>query len=330
MPSDNGILKKYKNIYEKMERIQGQKQDVAKMVAEQPALAEYEKDIRAIEPIDILSNVFQMPRDMVVPLICKSDMLQIFNSVKYLREKCCEMGTKMEKFPSKNSRITSTKNLLRETANDSQEMDKMLIDNMEPADALTGISNYYNTLSEMETNSKFFGDILQKFSPLSSDFDETTKTSRGIWDTVMNALTAVKNKIKVIKDRVTTVVEKIKGAVSEAGKSFLSKLDDIGNFITNSIQGGLTKVSDLKNMILDTLNSASRKFQDLILKLIEAMFDFLSKFGALAKNKGFPVSSVQLKAPVIKFEFISIFGFSIPIPKIDLPELTITMTPPNA
>ena len=41
------------------------------------------------------------------------------------------------------------------------------------------------------------------------------------------------------------------------------------------------------------------------------------------------LSKIEIKIPTIKLEFLGVFGFSIPIPKLDTPEMTVTLTPPT-
>jgi hypothetical protein len=310
--------------------MQNKKNDFTISTKKESFYPDFKDQITFIESIDFLSNIFQMPHKNLIPMICKTDaMFQIIESLKFVRERFCEMENSMEKIPMKNQSFTSTRNQMTEMVKESKTIEKMASNSMEPSEALTGISNYYSMLSEMETNSRTFADLVREFSPISSEIEKESDKTPGLWDSVMRIASSIKDKIKIIKDRITTIIEKIKGAVSETGRLLLSELDAISDFISNSVKAGITKVTDLKNVIINSLNSASRKFQEFILKLIETMFDFLSKFGDLAKNKGFPVSSVEIKAPTIKYEFMTIIGFSIPIPKIDPPEMTITLSPQN-
>lgn len=55
------------------------------------------------------------------------------------------------------------------------------------------------------------------------------------------------------------------------------------------------------------------------------MFKFLTQFGSVAKAKGFNVSKIDIKISPVKFQPVSLFGVSIPIPNIESPEISLSI-----
>src|SRR5438093_4746263 len=104
------VLNKYSKIYQKIEQMQNTKNDLAKSIKSQTFYPEFKEDITFIESIDFLSNIFQIPQKNLIPLICKTDsMFQIIESLKFVRERFCEMENSMEKIPMRDDTISSAK-----------------------------------------------------------------------------------------------------------------------------------------------------------------------------------------------------------------------------
>jgi hypothetical protein len=55
------------------------------------------------------------------------------------------------------------------------------------------------------------------------------------------------------------------------------------------------------------------------------MFKFLTRFGEVANTKGYSVSQIDIKISSVKFEFVNLFFVSIPIPKVEPPEITVSI-----
>jgi len=64
---------------------------------------------------------------------------------------------------------------------------------------------------------------------------------------------------------------------------------------------------------------------ELVQNLTEEMFRFLVKFNSIAHSKGFELSKMELKIPSVKFESLNIMGVTIPFPKIQIPEILLTV-----
>jgi hypothetical protein len=335
----NSAIREYKKVYSSAEKIDKEKNVLVGVIKDSSSYKAMPDELRKpmaeqlreIESINFLANIFNVPKEDIVPMICKTDtMFQIIDSINYLRDKYCKLMNLMDKMSAQDLKIKPMKSmeiLMKQTGNEFQATENMIIKSMDPDEVLNGISSYYSTLSEMEVDSKTFSDVVTVFSPLSDSIDELPKKPTGFWDRFMDLFSIIKQKIQDVKSRISSIVDKIKGSVSELGRSLLSSLDNIDETITEFVNEGVAGASKLKNKIIEGLKAASNKFQSLISKLIEKMFGFLSQFGELAKSKGFPVSKVELKVPTIKFEYTSIFGFSIPLPGLSAPEMTLTMTP---
>lgn len=242
-----------------------------------------------------------------------------------MKEKYCEMMETMKNTKSKNELILKTTQEIKSSVNDFEKIENEIMKDMQPNDALKSITNYYDTISEMEIESNTFTNIIQEFIPIMDNLSQT----EGFWDKFMRIKENIKEKINSFKERISSIIQRIKGSVSEIGHSLIDQLESLKNLFKNMIDNNISSFSDFKNIILKELNSISKKLHEFISKLIDRMFDFLTKFGSLAKSKGFPVSKIEIKIPTIKLEFLGVFGFSIPIPKLDPPEMTVTLTPPT-
>ena len=60
--------------------------------------------------------------------------------------------------------------------------------------------------------------------------------------------------------------------------------------------------------------------------LTEQLFKFLTSFGSIAAAEGYYISSIEIKVPTLKFEYVSMFQVSIPLPNIDPPEMTLSIS----
>ena len=65
--------------------------------------------------------------------------------------------------------------------------------------------------------------------------------------------------------------------------------------------------------------------KDLVENLTEQMFKFLTQFGSIAKAKGYQVSKIDIKIPSVKFEPVPLFTFSVPLPKMESPEVLLSI-----
>jgi hypothetical protein len=66
-------------------------------------------------------------------------------------------------------------------------------------------------------------------------------------------------------------------------------------------------------------------FLDLISNITEQMFKFLTQFGSVAKAKGYDISKIDIKISSVRFEPVSLFGVSVPIPKVETPEISLSI-----
>jgi hypothetical protein len=102
------------------------------------------------------------------------------------------------------------------------------------------------------------------------------------------------------------------------GSSIISFLDNIGDTLRRG-----------KQAIINAFMSVSDYFVEFLVTLTEQMFKFLTKFRSIASSEGYSISNIQIKIPSLRFEYVSMFEISIPLPNIDPPEMTLSIDQPT-
>jgi hypothetical protein len=81
--------------------------------------------------------------------------------------------------------------------------------------------------------------------------------------------------------------------------------------------------SKLKGQFINAFNKLIKYFFQLINEFVSKIFSFVEMISNLGKSKGFSLKSATISFDPPNFNKVSIFGFSIPIPTISLPKVTI-------
>ena len=109
-------------------------------------------------------------------------------------------------------------------------------------------------------------------------------------------------------------MDTLRGIAESVGKSIIDLLD--------KIEDVLDKGADA---IINAFITLSDYFVEFMLTLTEQMFKFLAKFGSIAADEGYSISSIEIKIPSLRFEYFTMFQVSIPLPNIDPPEMTLSI-----
>ena len=119
---------------------------------------------------------------------------------------------------------------------------------------------------------------------------------------------------KIVRKKVQQLADRFKGIMSHLGRYLLESLDEL--------KDSLRKSGDA---IVNAFASFSERFLDLMQNLMEQMFKFLTQFGIIAEKKGFQISKIDIRLPSIKFEPVTLFLVSIPFPKIEAPDIRLSI-----
>jgi hypothetical protein len=124
----------------------------------------------------------------------------------------------------------------------------------------------------------------------------------------------IKNVILTIKNMINGIIQRFSGVVSHLCKIITDSLNKLENELVN-----------LTNKVIDAFVSLSTRFLELVQNLTDEMFKFILKFRSIAHSKGFQLSKMEVKIPSVGFESLRIFGITIPFPKIQSPEILLTV-----
>jgi len=235
---------------------------------------------------------------------------KIRNSVEFIKDVSkkvisvinnVEVDTKTKKI-FQNQNFLKVKNLFMEIENTAAGIQDKILNAMESDDTISECSNYHQSILDMEFISKILNSII-------GNITEKGKKELG------GGITDILN---TVKDRITRVGDRFKGNIAHFGTRMNESLDTLGRLS----EGVIEKFS---KKILDAFISISTHFLDLLENLTVQMFKFLMYFGSLAKKKGFQVSKIDIKFPSIKFETVPLFTFNLPLPKIESPEVLISV-----
>jgi len=204
------------------------------------------------------------------------------------------------------SKLTTTLSKIEKEAEEVQNDALNLMTHDEASDEIT---DYFRALADTEISSKNLLKLAEDIGNTLNDSEQTGNPLTQLWE-------KIKDVFNVIKERIEKIINKIKGIAAGFGDVFLESLKTLKDAITEG-----------KEKILQVFKDISEKFQDFIINLIEQMFKFLGRFGSMAEEKGFAISKIDVKIPSIKFDFVNFGLISIPIPKIDPPDMTVTIQP---
>ncbi|HEY7082371.1 MAG TPA: hypothetical protein VH500_21995 [Nitrososphaeraceae archaeon] len=125
--------------------------------------------------------------------------------------------------------------------------------------------------------------------------------------------------------KVTGLVEKIITRVGHVIHRLHGIFESVGKSITDSL--GTLKDTMMKTPeeIINAFSSISDHFIQFMVTLPAHMFKILAKISSIAESEGYKISNIEIKIPSLKFEYVTMFEVSIPLPNIDPPEMTVTI-----
>jgi gas vesicle protein len=168
------------------------------------------------------------------------------------------------------------------------------------------LSDYYRSLADITISSKYYEDMTREVNNGGTD-DETKSLFDKVWS------------------KITWFWDRIKKKVDEISRRIKGLAAGFGQLVSESLVEIRDSLSQTKEKIIDSFSSLSDRFHDFIIKLTDQMFKFLTRFGEVAKLRGYSVSQIDITIPSVKFEFVNLFFISIPIPKIDPPDITVSI-----
>ncbi len=183
-------------------------------------------------------------------------------------------------------------------------LEATILNAMQSDDATLECSNYHKSILDMRFISGILDSVARKINEDSIKGEESVG--------------GISVAINTIKDRVDDVSKIFKGKIAHFGTLMLESLDKLSNIGGKIIKEGVDKV-------LSTFISLSANFLDLVQTLTVQMFKFLTQLGSIAKAKGFTISKIDVKIPSVKFEPVPVFGFSIPLSKLESPEILLNV-----
>jgi hypothetical protein len=128
-----------------------------------------------------------------------------------------------------------------------------------------------------------------------------------------------------VGDKVKSGFDKLKGIKGIPGW-IKEKATSAYNFVTSLPE----KIKEGLKNVIEFLHDLVRKFKDLIVNIVGEMFKFLTTLGLLAKEAGYGLTKIDVEIPSIKTQAASFFGFSIPIPVIEGPKITLSIESSSA
>jgi molecular chaperone GrpE (heat shock protein) len=249
----------------------------------------------------------------VIPPTTKSssiDIIKVRNSVEFIKNVSSKMigvintldmdGT-ISEISLDHKQLADVKEKFVGSKAIAEDIQNEISDTMQPDEATAECANYHRSLLDMEFGSGILkglaAEIDKGFNPQEKKF----------WEKLEGIL-------KIIRKKVEQVVERLKGLISHLCRYMIGTLDAFKEALKKG-----------ENAIINAFTSLAERFLDLIENLMEQMFKFLTQFGSIAKSKGFQLSKIDIRIPSVKFESVILFMVSIPLPKIESPEIMLSI-----
>jgi hypothetical protein len=238
------------------------------------------------------------------------DTIKVRNSVEFIKNvssrvtdviNTLEMNRTISKISINSKQLSSVKEKFVKSKAIAEKIQNEISDTMQPDEATAECANYHRSLLDMEFSS---GILKGLAAEIDKGFHPREKK---IWEKLEGVL-------KIIQRKVEQVAERFKGIISHLCRYMIGSLDEL----KAAFKKGETA-------IIKAFTSLAENFLDLVENLMEQMFKFLTQFGSIAKSKGFQLSKIDIRIPSVKFEPVMLFMVSIPLPKIESPEIMLSI-----
>jgi hypothetical protein len=236
------------------------------------------------------------------------DTIKVRNSVEFIKNvssrvtdiiNTLEMNGTISRISINSNQLSNVKFIGSKAI--AEKIQNEISDTMQPDEATAECANYHRSLLDMEFSSGVLkglaAEIDKGFHPREKKF----------WEKLESVL-------KIIQKKIEQVAERFKGIISHLCRYMIGSLDEL----KAAFKKGETA-------IIKAFTSLAENFLDLIENLMEQMFKFLTQFGSIAKSKGFQLSKIDIRIPSVKFEPVMLFMVSIPLPKIESPEIMLSI-----
>ncbi len=238
------------------------------------------------------------------------DTIKVRNSVEFIKNvssrvtdviNTLEMNGTISRISINSNQLSNVKEKFIGSKAIAEKIQNEISNTMQPDEATAECANYHRSLLDMEFSS---GVLKGLAAEIDKGFHPREKK---LWDKLESVL-------KIIQKKVEQVAERFKGIISHLCRYMIGSL--------NELKAAFKKG---ETAIIKAFTSLAENFLDLIENLMEQMFKFLTQFGSIAKSKGFQLSKIDIKIPSIKFEPVMLFMVSIPLPKIESPEIMLSI-----
>lgn len=135
-----------------------------------------------------------------------------------------------------------------------------------------------------------------------------TSTSGRSW------IEIAKTNLEWIKKAVTKSIARIYQAFGKLFDKVTDKIDEIAGLLSRW-------ANSLKNQFIEKLRELSEGFLGLVNNLIAGLFGWIATLRKIAQDRGFRLTKVTLTIDPVSFENVTAFGFSIPVPILNLPKI---------
>src|SRR5919106_98864 len=184
------------------------------------------------------------------------------------------------------------------------EMPKVVDQEKAPDDLQT----YYRSIIDVQFSSRNLFTLATEISK--EPIPESSNQS--IVSKLVDKFKALWNRIRM---KIQQVADRLQGLAKTFGNSISDLLDKLEDVLRKGAEAVITAFISLSDY-----------FVEFMVTLTEQLFKFLTRFSSIAAAEGYNISSIEIKAPTLKFEYVSMFQVSIPLPNIDPPEMTLSIS----
>jgi hypothetical protein len=211
--------------------------------------------------------------------------------------------------------------IVEEGIRSAKELAKKGVSKMTESEKYALVSRYYDALSEMQITSTDMDNLVkeleqdQKLRHEAQDIGRQAATkasieeTKGFWRKIGGKIGSAWN----------FVTEKIPGWIAEKATSASKFMTSLPEKVKEGLKG-----------VMDFLHELARKFKDLLVNIVGEMFKFITTLRDIAKQSGYGLTKIDVEIPSIKMGSVGFFGLSIPIPVIEGPKITLSITSNSA
>ncbi len=165
-------------------------------------------------------------------------------------------------------------------------------------------ADYQDAIMGLSTASEMIKDISEKI-----DAEMAATRSKGWIDRIKGLLNRVREIVGAAFARIFRGVESLYNGLA----LFYTQIKNLMQNVTKKI----------KEKIIESLHRVINSLAALSVRVVSTFFAWLSSVKRIASKHGFTLQTITVKLNPITIEKVTVFGFSIPIPKIPMPEVSM-------